>query len=86
MLKFSTRGQRRTAGFGLYYRSECGKYEIYKSDQCAGLPVRPVRWVAIFVLGNTIINRHTKRAAAVKTCERHAKTLDAARKVRGKRC
>lgn len=74
-IEFVTRGHRRKPGGGLYYRSTCGRYELYKSDQVAGVRLHPPRWLAIAVgeTHQTIISRHWRRGPAEKACRRHAR-------------
>lgn len=73
-LQFAKRGYRRREGGGLTYRSKCGRFAIYCSDQCGGVPLYPVRWLAIArgQHGESIISRHRKREAAELACEREA--------------
>jgi hypothetical protein len=72
--EFAIRGRRTKPGFGLHYASACGRYEIYKSDQVGGVPVKPARWLAIsFVGGRKVLSRHKTRTAAAIACVKHAR-------------
>lgn len=78
-LEFPARGYRRTPGNGLTYRSKCGRFIVYKSDQVAGVRIRPPRWLAIEVTiggGQRIISRHKKRETAEAACNRAANRGD----------
>lgn len=72
-LSFPKRGVRRRLGYGLHYRSACGRFVVYKSCECLGVEL-PVRWLAIAVTraGQRIISRHRKRSAAERACQREA--------------
>ncbi len=72
-MDFATRGRRRKAGYGLSYASECGRYLLYKSDLCGGVPL-VVTWLAVSVTDvQRIISRHRTRGGASGACERHAR-------------
>lgn len=72
-LTFAKRGRRRKAGYGLYYRSACGRYDLYRSNQVAGVRL-PERWLAIAREPTPhLISRHRKRGPAMAACDRHAR-------------
>jgi hypothetical protein len=76
-LAFSKRGHRRKAEYGLYYRSRCGLYALYRSDQVGGVPVSPIRWLAItykvYAQAGEVIGRHRTRSGAERSCVRHSR-------------
>jgi len=73
-LSFSRRGTRRKPGYGLAYRSRCGRYELYCSDQVDGIAVSPARWLAVYLAPfGRVLTRHRKREQAEQSCNRHAK-------------
>ena len=83
MMDFPSRGYRKKPSSGKSYRSRCRRYELYCSDQPAGiskyyeggtLKKMPVTWLAIYCgKWQQIISRHRSRKAAIKACEQHAK-------------
>lgn len=70
-LEFPARGTRRRPGFGLTYRSKCGRYALYQSDLVDGLPVKPVRWKAM--TQTRVLKQCRTRGGAIAACQRHAK-------------
>lgn len=69
-MTFARRGHRRKPGYGLYYKSDCGRFAVYRSDQAAGVPL-PLRWLAVELLPTPrIISRHRRRTRAETACRR----------------
>lgn len=77
-LNFPPLGHRTDPEGGLRYRSTCGRYELYQSDQIGGVALDPVRWLAVRLDGNggRVVGRHWKRSAAELSCLRDARRLD----------
>ena len=76
-LEFAKRGRRRSLKSGLYYRSECGRYALYKSDRLCGVEVKPVRWLAFINVSGAyrVISRHYSRKSAERACEAFDKSF-----------
>ena len=70
-MNFKRRGVRKSPGYGLSYLSEDGTCELYKSDFVSGIPVLPVRWLAITHNPMRILSRHRTREAATQSLNRH---------------
>lgn len=74
-LAFNKRGTRWKPDYGIYYRSKCGRFALYASDQVGGIPLAPVRWLAIQLQPvPSVISRHRKRDAAARACDRAARS------------
>jgi hypothetical protein len=74
VVTFRARGVRRPADCGLVYLSLCGRFALYKSDQLYGVPIDPVRWLALQNFPRRlVISHHRTRGAAAKACQRHAR-------------
>ena len=75
-INFPTAGVRLNPDEGVRYHSTCLRYEVYESDQVGGIPVDPVRWLAIRLDGQgeagRVIGRHRCRQGAERKCVRAA--------------
>lgn len=78
MLRFPRVGRRTNPDYGLRYFSNDGRYELYESDQLGGVPLAPVRWIAVRrdETGGRVIGRHRCRQAAERRCVQDAARLD----------
>jgi hypothetical protein len=83
MIVWNKRAQRASSGSRVW-RSTCGNYVIHASEECQGIKLPSVRYVARvrrrvrdrdgFAFIWVEVSRHKNKTAAMRACDKHAQT------------